>query len=99
MKNLKQYLLESSRFEEHEILADEVMWNLRRQYKNSKPTLDNFIKDMEAEGWEYDKMDSKDNTLWFAGSFLNNADEDIFVKVDIKKHGNKIEILSHEFTR
>jgi hypothetical protein len=78
-------------------MADEVMWNIRRQYKNTNPKLEDFIKDMEMEGWNYDDTYSDDKELYFVGSFLNNADCDIFVKVSIKKHGNKIEILGHEF--
>ena len=97
MKSLKNFLLESSSFEQHEIIADDIMWNLRRQYKNTNPKFDDFIKDMELEGWQYEENYSDDKQLYFGGSFLNNGDEDIFVKVNIKKHGNKIEILSHEF--
>lgn len=96
MKNLKSFLLERNSFEYHKEMANEIMWPIMNKYKDITPNIDDFINEMELEGWEYDEEYSDNKELYFAGSFLNNDDE-IFVKVAIKKHGNKIELIGFEF--
>lgn len=96
MKKLKSFLLERNSFEYHKELAQEYVERIMRQYYDTNPKLDDFINDMEAEGWEYDDSYSDNKELYFAGSFLDNDDE-IFVKIAIKKRGSKIELMGYEF--